>query len=98
MIPSAKNPVFDAWFSRVARGRIEETFGRVLVSGRERARRATEEGPIVGVLNHSTWWDALVVLWISRHLLGVDGYAMIDARNLRPLPFFTRLRAFRVDL
>lgn len=98
MIPASKNKLFDAWFSRVARGRLEGTFGRVLVSGLDRARAITASGPVVGILNHSTWWDALVVLWISRQLLGVDGYAMMDARNLRRLPFFTRVGAFGVDL
>lgn len=98
MIPAAKSRWFDAWFSRVARGRIEAEFGRVLVAGLETARRDVAEGPIVGVLNHSTWWDALVVLWMSRQLLGIDGYALMDAKNLRRLPFFTRVGAFGVDL
>jgi 1-acyl-sn-glycerol-3-phosphate acyltransferase len=98
MIPAAKGRWFNPWFSRVARGRIEGAFGRVLVAGLDGARAATDAGPVLGVLNHSTWWDALVVLWLSEILLGVDGYALMDAENLRRLPFFTRVGAFGVDL
>ncbi len=98
MIPAAKSRWFNAWFARHARSRIEATFGRVLVAGRERAEAATREGPIVAVLNHSTWWDALVVLWLSEIVLATDGYALMDAKNLRRLPFFTRVGAFGVDL
>lgn len=98
MIPAHKTRLFNAWFARHARGRIEATFGRVLVRGREEAQRAMREGPVLGVLNHATWWDALVVLWLSEHVLGTDGYALMDAKNLRRLPFFTRVGAFGVDL
>ncbi len=98
MIPAAKGRLFSAWFARHARGRITSTFGRVLVRGRAEAGDALAEGPILGVLNHSTWWDALVILWLSEVVLGVDGYALMDAKNLRRLPFFARVGAFGVDL
>jgi 1-acyl-sn-glycerol-3-phosphate acyltransferase len=97
MIAARKLRLFDWWFSRVAKGRIHDRFD-VLVSGLERARSVAAEGPVLFVVNHTAWWDALVILHLSRHVLGVDAYAMMDAKNLRAMPFFGLVGAFGVDL
>lgn len=98
MIPAAKRRLFNAWFSGHARGRIRSTFGVTRVHGLARARALCEEAPVLLVANHTAWWDPLVALHVSQHLLGVDGYAMMDAKNLRRLPFFAFVGAFGVDL
>jgi 1-acyl-sn-glycerol-3-phosphate acyltransferase len=98
VIPAKKSRWFNAWFARHARGRIRSTFGRVLVTGLDDARRVVEKAPALFVVNHSTWWDALVVLYLSELVLGCDGYALMDAANLRRAPFFRRVGAFGVDL
>ncbi|MDB4943164.1 MAG: uncharacterized protein JWP97_2698 [Labilithrix sp.] len=98
MIIAAKTGWFNAWFARHARGRIQRTFGRVLVQGLERTRGLCAGSPVLFVANHTTWWDALIALYASELLLRVDGYAMMDAANLARLPFFRRVGAFGVDL
>lgn len=98
MIEAAKSRWFNAWFARHARARIRRTFGRVLVCGREGARGLLTDASLLLVANHSTWWDALVALYVSELLLCSDGYAMMDAANLRRVPFFRRVGAFGVDL
>jgi len=98
VIEASKSRWFNAWFARHARSRIRRTFGRVLVSGLAEARIAAGQAPLLLVANHTTWWDALVALYVSELLLGCDGYAMMDAANLRRVPFFRRVGAFGVDL
>lgn len=98
MIAASKSRWFNAWFARHARARIQRTFGRVLVAGLDQARAVTAGSPVLAVANHTTWWDALVALYSSELLLGCDGYAMMDAANLRRVPFFRRVGAFGVDL
>jgi 1-acyl-sn-glycerol-3-phosphate acyltransferase len=98
MISAAKSRWFNAWFARHARSRIRHTFGRVEIAGLEAARAAAAGAPLLVVANHSTWWDALVALYVSELLLRCDGYAMMDAANLRRVPFFRRVGAFGVDL
>lgn len=98
MIPAAKSSWFSAWFVGQARSRITSRFGRVFVRGVAEARDEAANKPLLGILNHTTWWDALVVLWLSEHVLGLDGYAMMDAKNLKELPFFAKVGAFGVDL
>lgn len=98
MISAAKSKWFNAWFARHARSRIRSTFGRVEIAGLAAARAAASGAPLLLVANHSTWWDALVALYVSELLLRCDGYAMMDAANLRRVPFFRRVGAFGVDL
>lgn len=98
MIPARKNRLFNAWFAGHARARIERSFAAVFVRGIEAARRAAEGAPVLVVSNHTSWWDPLVVLHLSQHVLCTDGYALMDAKNLRRLPFFSLVGAFGVDL
>ena len=94
MIPARKSPLFDAWFARHARGRFARSFEAVRVRGLEGLRATTREAPVLVVSNHTSWWDPLVTLLVS-HAVGTDGYALMDATNLRRLPFFARVRAGR---
>ncbi len=98
MIPARKSRWFNAWFSGHARSRIQATFGEVRAQGLGRARALAKEAPLLVVSNHTSWWDPLVAMHVSTHLLGTDGYAMMDAKNLRRLPFFALVGAFGVDL
>ncbi len=98
MIPSRRSAAFTAWFAGHARGRIHRSFGRVFVRGLARARDIVKRAPILVVSNHTSWWDPLVLLHASAHLLGTEGHAMMDAKNLRRLPFFSLVGAFGVDL
>lgn len=98
MIPSRRSAAFTAWFAGHARGRIHRSFGRVFVRGLARARDIVKRAPILVVSNHTSWWDPLVILHACQHLLEVDGHALMDAKNLRRLPFFAMVGAFGVDL
>jgi hypothetical protein len=98
MIPAKKHIAFSRWFAAHARTRIGRTFGRVLVSGLPELRASCNDGPVLLVANHTAWWDPLVALWLSALVLDADAYAMMDAKNLRKLPFFGLVGAFGVDL
>ncbi len=98
MTPADKSALFGRFFGWHIRGRLRATFGRITVSGLERARAAVAEGPVLCVVNHTSWWDPLVILHLTTDVLEVDGYAMMNARNLARVPFFRRVGAFGVDL
>jgi 1-acyl-sn-glycerol-3-phosphate acyltransferase len=98
MIPASKQRHFNAWFAAHARGRIEKSFASMRVHGLAHARDLAREAPLLVVSNHTSWWDPLVILHASQHLLGTDGHALMDAQNLRKLPFFALVGAFGVDL
>lgn len=97
MIPARKSALFGRWFARVAERRIRGHFGAVHLAGREILERALAAGPVLVVLNHSSYWDTLWIIALARRILGADAYAMMDARHLRRLPFFAKVGAFGVD-
>lgn len=92
-----KSAWFTRFFARHAQGRIRRTFGRVLVAGLPELREVTARQPVLVIANHTTWWDPLVAIWLTNFELDVDSYAMMDATNLRRLPFFEKVGAFGVD-
>ncbi|MEZ4472844.1 MAG: 1-acyl-sn-glycerol-3-phosphate acyltransferase [bacterium] len=97
MIPARKTPRFSAWFTGQAVKRLQRTFAAVRVRGVESLAAALGPGPVILVSNHTSWWDPLVCLLVANRLVQSDAYAMMDAANLRRLPFFARVGAFGVD-
>lgn len=98
MIPARRVGWFNTWFSGVARSRIHASFGEVRAFGLDRAREHAAQAPVLVISNHTSWWDPLVAIHVSTHLLRAAGHAMMDAKNLRRLPFFALVGAFGVDL
>ena len=98
MIPARKSAWFRRWFAGHAAGRMRATFNTVRVAGAEHLREALAAGPVVIVSNHTAWWDPLVALVLTERVAPCDSYAMMDAANLRRLPFLGRIGGFGVDL
>ncbi len=97
MIPSAKSRWVTAWFERAAHRRLRASFGALHLAGGERLAHALARGPVLVVSNHCAWWDPLVALVLTRRLVPADAFALMDADNLRRLPFFAKVGAFGVD-
>lgn len=98
MIPARKRRWLRWLFRRHARARVFGTFGSIRLHGAEHLRAATPSGPVLAVANHTSWWDGMMLIMLSEQLVPVDAYVMMDAANLRRLPFFAGLGAFGVDL
>ena len=84
----------------VARGYVRRRVSRELdgvwVSGLDETRAALAARPLVFVANHVAWWDALLLVVLDQALGGL-GWAVMDARNLRKLPFLGWLGALPLD-
>ncbi len=98
MIPARRVGWFNAWFCGHARSRIRSTFGEVRVRGLEGARGLSREAPLLVISNHTSWWDPLVAMHVSLHMLEKRGHAMMDARSRKRLPFFGMVGGFGVEL
>jgi 1-acyl-sn-glycerol-3-phosphate acyltransferase len=97
VIPARRSRAFTWWFARDAESRVRSRFSALRVSGLDRVRRALDEGPVLVVSNHTSYWDALLVLTLGVRVLRAETFAMMDAANLRRLPFFALVGAFGVD-
>ncbi|MFM9034549.1 MAG: lysophospholipid acyltransferase family protein [Mycobacterium sp.] len=81
---------------RYARRRVSRGLDGLWVSGLDEARAALAGRPLIFASNHVAWWDALLVVVLDEALGGL-GWAMMDAENLRRLPFLGWLGGLPLD-
>jgi 1-acyl-sn-glycerol-3-phosphate acyltransferase len=94
VIPARKSPAFARWFTKQSVKRIRKMFSRVYVRGADRLREAAAAGPVSAVSNHTSWWDPLFAIYVANELCRLDSYAMMDAKNLKRMPFLGRVGGF----
>ena len=89
-----------AWFlslaRRYVRRRLRNGFDGLYVHGIEPIRRLAQTRPVVLAANHVCWWDAFVVVMLDE-ALGTESYCLMDADNLRQMPFFGWIGAVPLD-
>jgi 1-acyl-sn-glycerol-3-phosphate acyltransferase len=62
------------------------------------ARLADEREPAIAVMNHASWWDPLVGLWLAETFLkGRQLMGPMEAEQLRKFKFFTKLGVFGLE-
>lgn len=99
MIEAVRWRPFARWFRSHAAGRLRSRFSAVHIRGLDSLRAAAEGAPVLLIANHSSWWDALLALWISEsELPNSQAYGMMDASNLKRFRFFRWIGCFGVDL
>ena len=96
----APSSAFLALFSRYLRWYVPRSFHAVRVAHGERFPRAGSIASerLIVTLNHPSWWDPLISILLSRHLLpGYFHYAPMEASALAHYRFMRRLGLFAVD-
>ena len=91
-----RRPAFLRLARAYTRRRIARHLDGLWVSGLDEARAALAARPLIFAANHVAWWDALLLLPIDEALGGL-GWAVMDARNLRRLPFLGWVGALPLD-
>ena len=87
-------------FAIYLRWYIPRSFHALRVARRERfpLPDSTAAERLVIAINHPSWWDPLISILLSRHLLpGYDHYAPMEASALAHYRFMRRLGLFPVD-
>ncbi len=86
---------------RYMRRKIARRFARVMARGIDRldpwGPRGGEHRPLILVANHSSWWDAVVPIFLSLDLMGHDAHGFMESQGLRRYPFFRRLGMLPLD-
>ena len=91
-----RKPWFLALARRYVRRRFRREFDGFHVEGLERIRRLAAREPVIVASTHVAWWDALFAIQMD-WLLGTETYCLMDADNLRRLPFFGWVGAVPLD-
>lgn len=97
MIPAKKSRLFQAYFSWHVRRRFLRRFSAVRVRGLEGLRALAASSPVLLAANHTSWWDSLVFFDVLYRTLDADAFALMDAGNLRKLPFLGWIGGFGVE-
>lgn len=92
----ARRPMFLAVARRYARRRVRRGLDGLWVAGLDEARAALADRPLIFAANHVAWWDVLLLVVLDEALGGL-GWALMDSRNLRGLPFLGWLGALPLD-
>ena len=91
-----RRPGFLPFARRYARHRVSRGLDGLWVAGLDRAREAMADRPVIFASNHVAWWDTLLLVVIGE-ALGGTGWAVMDATNLRKLPFLGWVGALPLD-
>lgn len=97
MIPASKNRIIEPVFDRLNRSMLKKHFSGLHCSGLEHVRALDRSLPIILFGNHSCWWDGLIEFFLSREVLDVDAYLMMEEKQMRRYRFFRWIGAFSVD-
>ncbi|MDH7515603.1 MAG: lysophospholipid acyltransferase family protein [Bacteroidota bacterium] len=97
MIVAKKTPLFETVFDVYTRRLLRRHFHAVHVRGEENILPDCTRLPVILYGNHNCWWDAILPYYLSRDVLRLDAYAMMDERQLRRYRFFRRIGVFSVN-
>lgn len=96
MIPAAKSSWFENVFSFYnERYLLKKQFHAIAARGNIDA--VSQGKPVLYVMNHSSWWDGLLVYAVVRKLSRRGHFMMMDEKQLKQFRFFRRIGAFSVD-
>ncbi len=91
-----RHPAFLALARSYTRRRVARQLDGVWVAGLDEARAALAGRPLIFASNHVAWWDTLLLVVIDE-ALGGEGWAIMDAANLRKLRFLGWVGALPLD-
>jgi 1-acyl-sn-glycerol-3-phosphate acyltransferase len=97
LMPASKSPLLEQCFVRYTRHYLRRNFCAIHLLGDP--PRFTDDGqsPLLVCLNHSSWWDVLLGLYVETELFGWEAYTVMDARQLSRYRFLNRLGVIGVD-
>lgn len=99
IIPAEPSKRFNSLFLRYTEHYLlRRSFRSLSVRGHvEPQVAAAGEYPVLYVMNHSSWWDGLLLYYVAQRQSKRWHYAMMDEAQLRRYRFFRKLGAFSID-
>jgi 1-acyl-sn-glycerol-3-phosphate acyltransferase len=92
MIEAAKKPYFEKLFFLYNRQLFKRHFNGIYLDG-----PAELPHQAIICMNHSSWWDGLLLFHCNQVKIKHDIYIMMHEKGLKEFPFFKKLGAFSVN-
>jgi len=93
-IPAKEHPLYLWFFYYVTAYLLKRRFNSIDI---EVEYHPTKNTSTLFYLNHNYWWDALMPNYLNRRFFSQKARGMMDIRELKKYPFFTKIGAFSVD-
>ncbi|RWZ60794.1 glycerol acyltransferase [Halobacillus fulvus] len=93
MLPANKHPLIEWGFTRFNRIFLKKHFESIYLwkpSGTIPSKNT------LFLINHSTWWDPLMIFYLNDQIIQSDGYGMMHEDGIQRHPFFRRIGAFSI--
>jgi len=97
-----KNKLLDTFFKIYFRNSLKRNFYRINIKGKETLERIKsisqkQNSPVIICVNHSNWWDGVLLNWISHYLIGKESYCLMDTTDLNRHSYFNRIGALPLE-
>ncbi|MEW4282657.1 lysophospholipid acyltransferase family protein [Priestia koreensis] len=94
MIYPTKSPFFERLLTRFVHHQLKKHFYRVHY---QEAYSPPKNEATIFIVNHSNWWDGLVLFYINAVKIKHDSYAMMSEEGMKSFSFFKKIGAFSVN-
>lgn len=96
MMPAKINPWFDRTFRLYTRWYLlRRQFHSISLRGEMECGQ--DDAPVLYIMNHSSWWDGLLVYFATRSASRRRHLMMMDEKQLQKYRFFRNVGAFSID-
>jgi 1-acyl-sn-glycerol-3-phosphate acyltransferase len=95
MIKAQKSRAFEHLFQCLNRWLLFQSFDCIFL--RTPQHPISMKKPTVYFVNHSNWWDALLIFQLNYSILHQEAFGMMSKQGLTQFPFFRKLGVFSVD-
>ena len=96
MITARKHPLLNTLiYQAVIKGGLRGSFSRINIRHLGDKPKTNAE-PVIVYANHSSWWDGHLAMFLNEECWGLDGYVMMEEKQLARYRFFTRVGAFSI--
>lgn len=93
MIPAKKSDFWSWGFSLVAKSLLKKHFQNIYLFGDP----PKNSNRTLYLINHSAWWDPIIIFYLNRMLVKSDAYAMMHETGIRKHPIFRRIGSFSIN-
>ncbi|MFQ3546075.1 lysophospholipid acyltransferase family protein [Halobacillus rhizosphaerae] len=94
MLKTKKNSVIEWGFKRFNRKLLNRNFQQIRLSDNASLQ---DYSHTLFFVNHSTWWDPLLIYYLNDQIIHSDGYGMMHEDGIKKFPFFRKIGAYSIN-
>lgn len=94
-IPANESRFFIRFFSAYTKWKLKRSFEQVWI---KQAYSPSLHSRTVYFLNHNSWWDGLIPLYLNENFFHQKARAIMEDKQMRKHSFFKKIGAFSIDI